>query len=203
MRMAPLPTPLEPPPALEARALDQLRYIRRTMEEAGSFTTVSGWAQVAIGVVGLVAAAIADAQPTPRGWLSVWIVAGAIGFVLSLAGMVHKARRLGVPPFAGPARRFVLTFCLPLVAGAPLTVALDQAGLHGLLPGTWLLLFGVGVASGGAFSVRTVPVMGFCFMVLGIVALFAPVALTGWLMALGFGGLLIGFGIVIARRHGG
>ena len=203
MRMAPLPTPLEPPPALEARALDQLRYIRRTMEEAGAFTTVSGWAMVAIGAVGLAAAAIANTQSSPRAWLAVWIVAAAIGLVLSLAGMVHKARRLGVPAFAGPARRFVLTFCLPLVAGAALTVALDQAGLHLLLPGAWLLLFGVGVACGGMFSVRTVPVMGFCFMALGLVALFAPPAFSPWLMALGFGGLLIAFGVVIARRHGG
>ena len=201
--MSPLPSPVEPPPALEARALDHLRYIRRTMEEAGSFTTVSGWAQVAIGVVGLGAAALAQAQSTPRAWLTVWIAAAALGFVLSIAGMVHKARRLGVPAFAGPARRFVLTFCLPLVAGLALTIAFDRAALHALLPGTWLLLFGVGVASGGAFSVRTVPVMGFCFMALGLIALFSPPAASAWLMALGFGGLLIGFGAVIAWRHGG
>ena len=201
--MSPLPSPVEPPPALEARALDHLRYIRRAMEDAGSFTTVSGWAQVAIGVVGLGAAALAQAQSTPRAWLTVWIAAAALGFVLSIAGMVHKARRLGVPAFAGPARRFVLTFCLPLVAGLALTIAFDRALLHSLLPGTWLLLFGVGVASGGAFSVRTVPVMGFCFMALGLIALFSPPAASAWLMALGFGGLLIGFGAVIAWRHGG
>jgi len=192
----------EPPPALEARALDQLRYIRRTMEEAGSFTTVSGWAQVASGVVGLAAAGLAHGR-TPRAWLAVWIGAAAIGFVLAISGMVRKARRQGVPAFAGPARRFALSFCLPLVAGAGITVALDRSGLHDFLPGTWLLLFGVGVASGGAFSVRVVPVMGLSFMALGLVALFGPPALGEALMALGFGGLLIGFGVVIARRHGG
>jgi len=201
--MSPLPSPVEPPPALEERALDQLRYIRRAMEEAGSFTTVSGWAQVGIGTVGLAAAAIASRQTSPRAWMTVWIAAAAFGFGLSIAGMVHKARRLGVPAFAGPARRFVMTFCLPLIAGAGLTVAFDRAQLHTLLPGTWLLLFGVGVASGGAFSVRTVPVMGFCFMALGLIALFMPPAASAWIMALGFGALLIGFGIVIARRHGG
>jgi len=201
--MTPLPSPVEPPPALEDRALDQLRYIRRAMEEAGSFTTVSGWAQVAIGVVGLMAAAIAHGQASPRAWMGVWIAAAALGFALSIAGLVHKARRLGVPAFAGPARRFVLTFCLPLVAGAGITVALDRAGLHPLLPGTWLLLFGVGVAAGGAFSVRTVPVMGLCFMGLGLVGLFVPWGLSEALMAIGFGGLMIGFGVVIAWRHGG
>ena len=201
--MAPLPsTSEEPPPALEARALDQLRYIRRTMEEAGSFTTVSGWAQIAIGLVGLAAAALAHGRP-PRVWLAVWAGAAGIGFVLAITGMVRKARRQGIPAFAGPARRFALSFFLSLVAGAGMTVALDRAGLHDFLPGTWLLLFGVGVASGGAFSVRVVPVMGLCFMALGLVALFAPPALGEALMAVGFGGLLIGFGVVIGRRHGG
>jgi len=74
--------------------------------------------------------------------------------------------------------------------------------MGGLLPGTWLLLFGTAVACGGAFSVRIVPVMGLCFMALGIAALFAPNA-GDLFMALGFGGLLMGFGVAIARRHGG
>lgn len=201
--MTPLPsTSEEPPPALEARALDQLRYIRRTMEEAGSLTTVSGWGQVVIGMVGLAAAALAHGRP-PRVWLAIWVGAAAIAFVIAITGLVRKAHRLGVPAFAGPARRFALSFCLPLVAGAGITVALDRAGLHGLLPGLWLLLFGVGVACAGAFSVRVVPVMGLCFMGLGLVALFAPFGAAEVLMAIGFGGLLMGFGVVIARRHGG
>jgi len=201
--MSPLPTTSEEtPPALEARALDQLRYIRRTMEEAGSFTTVSGWGQVAIGVVGLLAALLAHGRP-PRVWLAIWVGAAAIGFALAIAGMVRKARRMGVPAFAGPVRRFALSFCLPLVAGAGITVALDRAGLQGFLPGTWLLLFGVGVASGGAFSVRMIPAMGLCFMALGLAALFTPFTVAEVLMALGFGGLLAGFGVAIAWRHGG
>ena len=192
----------DPPPALHARALDELSYIRRTMEQAGSFTNISGWAQVAIGVLGLIAAWIANGTQTPQAWLGVWVAAAVVGLGIAFFGMLRKARANGVSPFAGPARRFAAAFGLPIVAGVQLTVALHVNGMTGLLPGTWLLLFGTAVACGGAFSVRVVPIMGLCFMGLGLAALLAP-HLGDAILAMGFGGLLIGFGLVIARRHGG
>ena len=194
--------PGERPPALQARALDELSYIRRTMEEAGSFTSLSGWAQVAIGGIALAAALVAHRRATPHSWLAVWVVAALVALVIASLGLLRKARAIGVSPFTGPTRRFAMAFGLPMLAGAALTVALDRSGMTGLLPGTWLLLFGTAVACGGAFSVRIVPVMGLCFMALGLGALFAPAA-GDWFMALGFGGLLMGFGVAIARRHGG
>jgi hypothetical protein len=89
-----------------------------------------------------------------------------------------------------------------MLAGALLTAALYAGGMWSFLPGTWLLLYGAGVVSGGASSVRVVPMMGALFMACGAVALFAP-AWGALLLALGFGGLHIVFGIVIAVRYGG
>ena len=57
--------------------------------------------------------------------------------------------------------------------------------------------------SAGSFSVGAVPLMGIGFMWLGTLALATPASLADAWMAAGFGGLHIGFGLLIARRHGG
>jgi hypothetical protein len=89
------------------------------------------------------------------------------------------------------------------MAGALLSAFLYDTGLVAALPGVWLLLFGTGVVTAGAFSVKVVPVMGMCFMALGTVALFTPAGWADAMMALGFGGLNVLFGAIIAWRHGG
>ena len=155
------------------------------------------------GATAIASAVLAHRQADAQRWLAVWIVAALLGIAIAAFGMVRKARAAGISLLGGPARKFTMTFCLPLLAGAVLTAVLGISGLERLLPGTWLLLFGTAVACGGAFSVRIVPVMGLCFMTLGAAALFAPAGWGDAWLAAGFGGLLIGFGGVIARRHGG
>jgi hypothetical protein len=197
------PEDQEPSLELHARAMDNLRYIRETMERAGSFTAVSGWGQVIIGVAGLGAAWLASRQGSPVNWLATWSLAAVISAGIGVLTTVMKSRAARMPLLTGPGRKFMLNLFPPLAAGGVLTAVLFQAGMIGLLPGIWLLLFGVGIVAAGAFSVRVVPVMGLGFMALGTVALFAPAAWGDAFMAAGFGGLHIIFGSVIARRYGG
>jgi hypothetical protein len=194
----PAPAPIE----IQAHAIDNLRYVRQMMERAGSFTAVPGVGACIMGATALVAAWIARTKPESQWLPKVWLVEAVLAMAIGIGGAYLKSRRAKAPLLSGPGRKFMTAFAAPMLAGALLTAALYAGGMWSFLPGTWLLLYGAGVVSGGASSVRVVPMMGALFMACGAVALFAP-AWGALLLALGFGGLHIVFGIVIAVRYGG
>src|SRR2546430_2216201 len=191
------------PRPLHDRALDNLRYIRQTMERAGSFTAVPGWGQVAVGATALVAALLAARQPTPELWLATWLGEAVVALGIGGAPMVRKAFAVHDPLLSGPGRRAGLSFLPPMVVGGLLTVALSRAGLWQALPGTWLLLYGTGFVTGGAFSVRIVPVMGVCFMTFGAAALLGPAGFGKWVLGGGVGGGRMGVGAILFPGGGG
>ena len=195
------------PTALHDHAMDNLRYIRETMERAGSFTAVPGWGGVAMGVTAIAAGVVAAQQTSAGAWLATWLVEGGLAVAVGILAMWHKSSAAGLPMWSGPTRKFIFSFVPPLVAGAALTLVLWRAGVIAAIPGVWLMLYGAGVITGGAFSVPVVPVMGACFLVEGaLAALFATAWSLPWnnlWLVLGFGGLHILFGAIIARRYGG
>lgn len=201
--VSPLRSPKREPIPIDARAADHLRYIRETMERAAEFTAVPGWGGMAMGVTAVVAAFAAARQSSPRAWLAVWLVEAFVAVAIAAPSAATKAHRGNSTLFSGPGRKFLLSFAPPIIVGGLLTFALSSSANIALLPGIWLLLYGTAIVTGGAFSVRVVPVMGMCLMALGAVALFSPAHWGDGFMAAGFGVLQIGFGIWIARKHGG
>jgi hypothetical protein len=183
--------------------MDNLRYIRETMERSSAFTGISGWGEVAIGLTAFAAAFLAARQVRVENWLAVWIAEGLMSLLIAGWSMDRKARALDMPLLSGPGRKVAFSLSPPLIAGGLLTIVFYRAGMMNYIPGIWLLLYGTGVVTGGMFSVPVVPLMGFCFMALGAAALFAPAVLANWFMAAGFGGLHIVFGLIVARRYGG
>lgn len=183
--------------------VDDLRFIRDTMERSAAFSAVPGWGMVILGVTALAAAALAARQASPSAWLKVWIGEAFLAALIAFLSMRRKADRRGLPLFSGPGRKVALGLFPPLIAGGFLTFVLQRGDLESALPPLWLLLYGAGIITGGAFSVSIVPVMGLCFMVTGALAVIAPATWSTFFLAAGFGSLHIIFGILIARRYGG
>jgi hypothetical protein len=193
---------LKRPVPIDRHAADNLRFIRDTMERAASFTAVPGWGGVAVGGTALAAGLVSAGRSMEHAFF-IWLGEACLALLIAAVAVRRKSKRLDLSLRTRAARRALLSFVPPLIAGAVLTVVLSRAGQFWVLPGLWLLLYGAAVVTGGAFSVRIVPVMGICFMLVGAAALVAPVGWGNWFLLAGFGLLHIGFGLAIARRHGG
>ena len=192
------------PPSLHGRAMDNLAFIRETMERSAVFTSIPGYGGMLMGATAIGASIIAYRQIDFANWLTVWVAEAVLAFVIGLFAMWQKSKIVKTPLTSAPARKFAFGFLPPIVCGVILTFALFRLGTDkDLIVGTWLLLYGAAVACGGMSSVRIVPVVGWLFMLLGAIAFFVPAMFSDWLMAIGFGGLQILFGLIIARKFGG
>jgi hypothetical protein len=188
--------------SINDRAVRDLRYIRETMESAGSFTAVPGWGGVLMGLTALATVLITRNMVSRDAWFFIWIGEAVVASAIGVLGTVRKARILK-KILKGPGRKFAMSLLPALIGGAIFTVVLYQQHLFGLMPGVWLLFYGVAVMSCGTYSVKVVPLMGLGFMLLGTVALLVPWYWAQWTMATGFGLLHMAVGVVIARRYGG
>ena len=195
--------PMTEPAPIREHALSNLRYIREAMERASSFTSIPGWGGVAVGITAVAAAVLAHRYGLSRMWMLIWLSEAVLAAVIAGVTMVRKAARSEVSFRGAPARRFFISYFAPIVAGAALTIFLARHGYLTALPAAWLLLYGASFVSSGAYSIPVVPVMGICFMLLGIVACFVPFVMANVLLGIGFGGLHVIFGWVIATRYGG
>lgn len=185
------------------RAIDNLQFIRETMERSTSFTAVPGYGGILMGATALVAAYIANTQVLLRDSLLTWLVEAALAFAIGLLAMWQKSRIVESSLFSTPSKKFALSFAPPLIAGIAITLGLWRYEHYEMMAPVWLLCYGAAVVCGGAFSVRIVPVMGWCFIVLGAAAFALPTNYGNLMMAASFGLLHIIFGAVIARRYGG
>jgi hypothetical protein len=191
------------PVNLGDRAIDNLEFIRETMERSTHFTAVPGYGGMLMGVTAAAAAYIAGGQPLGRDWLFTWLAEALLAAAIGFLAMWQKSKIAGPSLFSAPARKFVRGILPPLVGGAAITLGLWRFGFFEAMVPVWLLCYGAAVVCGGAFSVRVVPVMGWCFIGLGALSFALPPAYGNLMMAAGFGLLHIVFGLIIARRYGG
>jgi hypothetical protein len=185
--------------SLDMHAIATLRYIRASME-AASNVAIPGSAGIVMGSVGFIAAGLSLVPQLQPYWLTIWLAAAPFAAV---AGGILLSSSTSLAAFIGtgtPGRKLALGLLPCLFAGAVLTAVLWSAERTGTIPGTWLLLYGCALISASVSTLAIVAWMGICFAGLGITALLAPPVLQVPLLGLGFGGLHILFGTLIARR---
>ena len=191
------------PVALSDRAIDNLQFIRETMERSTHFTAVPGYGGMLMGVTAIVAAYIAAGQASARDSFIVWLTEAFLAFAIGLLAMWQKSKIAESSLLSAPARKFAFGFAPALAAGVAITLGLWRYEQYELMAPVWMLLYGAAVVTGGAFSVRVVPVMGWIFMILGAIAFALPASYGNYLLAIGFGLTHIVFGMIIARKFGG
>lgn len=201
--MDPLPQQPDRVVSMRSHVSANLRFIRSAMESAGAFTSVPGKGGVAMGLVALLATAVASLPSLAEHWLHIWVAAAAAAGAIGSVAMARKARQRGQRVFGAVGRRFLLGLTPSILCAIVLTPFLSALGSDHLIAGAWLLLYGAGVVAGGMFSIRLVPVMGAVFILLGVVCLALPGLSPNVCMAVGFGGAHIVFGTLIARYYGG
>jgi hypothetical protein len=187
---------------LDMHAIATLRYIRASMDGAGS-VAIPGSAGFAMGGIGLAAAGLSLMPDFEQYWLPIWLVAAPLAAIVGALLLANSGSLATFVATGTPGRKLALGLLPSLFAGAVMTAVLWTADRTMAIPGTWLLLYGCGLISASVSTTAIVARMGLCFTGLGVVALLGPAMLQIPLLALGFGGLHIIFGILIARgAHG-
>ncbi len=185
------------------RAIDNVKFIREMMERSASFTAVPGYGGILMGITAVVAAYIANTQIYLRDSLMTWLIEAFLAFAIGFLAMWQKSKIAGQSLFSTPARKFAYGFIPPLVVGVVIVLGLWRYEYYYVMAPVCMLCYGAAVACGGAFSARVVPVMGWCFIVLGAIAFLLPTNFGNLMMGASFGLLHIIFGAIIARRYGG
>jgi hypothetical protein len=194
--------PAEPTP-IDSGAVENLRYIRSTIEAAHTFTTVSGKGCIAMGLTGLGAVGLESMPRLAPFWLQIWLGAAIVACGVALAFMQRKARAQGLSLRTAVARRFFLTLTPAFLVGGILTAALVGDVGRNVITGVWLSLYGSGIAACGLFAIPAVLFAGIGFMAFGTAALWLPAEWAPAILAVAFGGIHIALGVIIARNHGG
>jgi hypothetical protein len=176
-------------------AEETLSVIRTLMERSTRYTNVSGHAGITAGLCALIGSALRLWLDTPflTTWLGVLIAATGTS-VYFTAAMAHGN---GEPLWTRQTRTVVLALTPAFACTLIMTAVLARLGEHAILPGVWMLLWGVGALAMSFFTARVITLLGVSFMVAGTLALFSPPVSDAVSMGLTFGAIHLAYGIIL------
>ncbi len=201
---------------------DELRTIRKMMEESTKFLSLSGFSGVISGIFAITGAAIAYllifdkelvrfddyirgsyVKPLSDITLQLMIDAGSVLLLSLLAAFyfsVKKAKQSGKSLWTPVSKRLLINLIIPLfTGGAFVLILLFQNQIHLIIP-VMLIFYGLALVNAGKFTYDEIFYLGILEILTGLVAAVWPsMGLVFWI--LGFGILHILYGIFMYRKY--
>ena len=164
-------------------ALENLRIIRSLMEKAHIYRAVSAPAALTGGVLALGASAWpvsralaknAEAVMSESTFLTLWLVILGIASTLNVLLLAKEAASRSQPFVSEGMRMALRAFTPPMLVGGcvgiGLIVFLHNLTLAALI---WILCYGLALLSTASFSPRSLPRLGWAFVISGLLLFFA------------------------------
>lgn len=193
--------------------LDEIKEIRKMMEESSRFLSLSGLSGILVGVYALTGSFVAwvliYSEKTIKDFLyenitpQVSLVAGIV-LILSVVTIVwltsSKTKKAGKKFWNPGTRLMLINLALPITAGGVLTLIFVVRGVYEIAAPATLMFYGLALATAAKFTRQEIFWLGVFEIVLGIFAALIPsLGLLFW--AFGFGVLHIIYGVLMYFRY--
>lgn len=190
--------------------IDDLRYIRSTMERSTKFLSLSGLSGILAGCCALAGAVVAYyiiyegcAFITGDTLIDMIIVASCVLIGAGSFGVYfsfRKAKKTGAKFWMPVTYQIVKDGGVPMVIGGLFCILLIYHHCSYLVASAMLIFYGLALINAGARTYRDIKILGVCQIIVGLSAGFlASYGLVFW--AFGFGILHIAYGIVMYIKY--
>lgn len=196
----------------------ELTSIRNLMERSTKFISLSGLSGIMAGIYALVGAFIGYKLVytensglasrdfyvnDPMVWRRLFFVAAVVLILSLITGAwltIRQARKKGENSWNPVSRRLLISLAIPLVTGGLFILILIFRGYYGIIASSCLLFYGLALVSGSQFTFSDVKWLGFCEILLGLLAALLPgYGILFW--AIGFGILHILYGSIMHFKY--
>ena len=195
--------------------IKNINYIKEIVESSNCYTNLSGLAGILCGILAFIGciisyyllgsfnltASLIQSKLLMLGVLWLIVFTGALSVQIGFT--VRKAHKIGVQPWTKLSHQIIFALLPGLLAGAVLTLYLVKYNQSVFIPGVWILLYGVGIAASGMFSIIAVRLLGWAFILTSILPLFVYPECGLIFMALTFGIYHIIYGLIISVKYRG
>jgi len=207
----------------DSESLQDIKAIRKLMEESTRFLSLSGLSGVFAGLTAIAGALFAYFIILKSGTINFneylttltgqettllrWQLFAAAAIVLVVSVLfafwfsMRKAKKDGKSFWSPVSKRLLINLLIPLITGGILTIVfMLQNQIQLVIPG-FLIFYGLALVNAGKFTFGEIFYLGILEIITGLVSAFIPgLSLIFWIF--GFGLLHIIYGLAMFRKYG-